>query len=123
MGELKSLLEKLKREQPPAFGNADYEVRLTHTVDTDMRIMSFVDTMWEFEVSGGVDQFEPLTIISVKKKKAMDPEGNVCLTDSVTRVANLKAFSLLLLCVCVLVDQGWSGRSGWDASERHDITN
>lgn len=78
MGELRSLLEKLKREQPPAFGNADYEVRLTHTVDTDMRIMSFVDTQFEFEVSGGVDQFEPLTIISVRNKKMKQPQGNVC---------------------------------------------
>lgn len=69
MGELKNLLEKLRREQPPAFDNADYEVRLSYTVDTDMRIMSFVDVLWDFEVTGGVDQFEPLTIISVCMRK------------------------------------------------------
>lgn len=69
MGELKELLEKLRREKPPAFENADYGVRITHTVDTDMRIMSFVDTLWDFEVTGGKDQFEPLTIVSVRKRK------------------------------------------------------
>lgn len=69
MGALSELLEKLRHEKPPAFENADYGVRITHTVDTDMRIMSFVDTMWDFEVTGGKDQFEPLTIVSVRKRK------------------------------------------------------
>lgn len=74
MGEAQHLLEKIKSEQPPAFDNVDYEVRLSHTVDSDMRIMSFVDTLWDFEVTGGVDQFEPLTIISVCRRK----QRNVC---------------------------------------------
>lgn len=81
MGELKGLLEKLKREQPLAFGNADYGVRISHTVDSDMRIMSFVDNLWDFEVTGGKDQFEPLTILSVCKRK--DPRANVCLSGPV----------------------------------------
>lgn len=76
MGELTNLLEKLRREAPPAFDNADYQVRLSHTVDSDMRIMSFVDVLWDFEVTGGIDQFEPLTIISVCMRK--DPQRNVC---------------------------------------------
>lgn len=75
MGELHNLLEKLRREQPPAFANADYEVRISHTVETDMRIMSFVDGLWNFEVTGGVDQFEPLTIVSVCIRKDLE---NVC---------------------------------------------
>lgn len=77
MGEAKDLLEKLKRDQPPAFDNADYGVRITHTLDTDMRIMSFVDTLWDFEVTGGKDQFEPLTIVSVCKKRR-EPQRKVC---------------------------------------------
>lgn len=54
----------------PAFGNAEYEVRITHTVSTDQRIMSFVDTLWGFEVTGGYDQYEPLTVIGVFKKNS-----------------------------------------------------
>lgn len=49
----------------PAFGNAEWRMNLTHTVETDPRIMTFVDTLWGFEVTGGYDQFEPLTVISV----------------------------------------------------------
>lgn len=28
--------------------------------------MSFVDTLWGFEVTGGYDQYEPLTVLEVK---------------------------------------------------------
>lgn len=66
-GQLMKLLERLRRECPPAFDNAEYQVRITYTLDTDFRIMSFYDVLWEFEVTGGVDQYEPLTIISVIK--------------------------------------------------------
>lgn len=76
MAEALHLVDKLKRDKPVAFDNVDYGVRITHTVDTDMRIMSFVDTLWDFEVTGGKDQFEPLTIISVCKRK--DTRRNVC---------------------------------------------
>ncbi len=27
--------------------------------------MSFVDTLWGFEVTGGYDQYEPLTVLNV----------------------------------------------------------
>lgn len=50
----------------PAFGNAEYQLRITHTVPTDKRIMSFTDTLWGFEVTGGYDQYEELTVINVK---------------------------------------------------------
>lgn len=49
----------------PAFGNAEYKLIITHTVETDTRIMSFIDTLWGFEVTGGYDQYEPLTVIGV----------------------------------------------------------
>lgn len=49
----------------PAFENAEYRVQITHTVATDKRIMSFVDVLWGFEVTGGYDQWEPLTVIHV----------------------------------------------------------
>ncbi|TMW41523.1 hypothetical protein DOY81_013397 [Sarcophaga bullata] len=48
-----------------AFDNVEYQLRITYTLETDRRIMSFVDSMWGIEVTGGVDQFEPLTIVNV----------------------------------------------------------
>lgn len=53
-------------KQPLAFDNSEYEIRISGTVDTDQRIMSFFDILWGFEVTGGSDQFEPLTIIDVR---------------------------------------------------------
>lgn len=50
----------------PAFENAEYQLRITHTVSTDKRIMSFTDTLWGFEVTGGYDQYESLTVINVR---------------------------------------------------------
>lgn len=55
----------------PAFGNAEYQLRITHTVSTDKRIMSFTDTLWGFEVTGGYDQYEPLTVIAVKSPASL----------------------------------------------------
>lgn len=49
-----------------AFDNSEYEIRISGTVDTDQRIMSFFDILWGFEVTGGSDQFESLTIIDVR---------------------------------------------------------
>lgn len=51
--------------QPLPFYNCEYELRISGTVDTDRRIMSFVDTLWNLEVTGGSDQFEPLVVIDV----------------------------------------------------------
>lgn len=53
-------------KQPLPFENAEYELRISGTVSTDQRIMSFVDVLWGFEVTGGSDQFEPLTVLDVK---------------------------------------------------------
>lgn len=52
-------------KKPPPFENCEYVYRITGTVSTDKRIMSFVNTFWGFEVTGGSDQNEPLTIIAV----------------------------------------------------------
>lgn len=51
---------------PLPFDNTEYELRISGTVDTDQRVMSFIDHLWGFEVTGGVDQNEPLTILDVK---------------------------------------------------------
>lgn len=56
---------KIPYFDPEAFFNVELQKQITYTLSTDKRIMSFVDSMWGIEVSGGVDQFEPLTIINV----------------------------------------------------------
>lgn len=53
-------------KQPLPFDNTEYELRISGTVHTDQRIMTFVDHYWGFEVTGGIDQYEPLTILDVK---------------------------------------------------------
>lgn len=53
-------------KQPLPFDNTEYELRISGTVSTDRRIMSFIDVLWGFEVTGGSDQFEPLTVLDVK---------------------------------------------------------
>lgn len=53
------------RLPPLPFENVEYELRITYTLETDKRIMSFVDILWGFEVTGGIDQYEPLTVIGV----------------------------------------------------------
>lgn len=50
-----------------AFDNVEYEVRITYTLETDRRVMSFVDSLWGIEITGGTDQFEPLTVIGVSR--------------------------------------------------------
>lgn len=52
-------------KQPLPFENTEYELRISGTVETDQRIMSFYDVLWGFEVTGGSDQFEKLTVIDV----------------------------------------------------------
>lgn len=52
-------------KQPLPFDNTEYELRISGSVETDQRIMSFIDVLWDFEVTGGSDQFEQLTVINV----------------------------------------------------------
>lgn len=47
------------------FANTEYELRISGTVETDKRIMTFIDALWGFEVTGGSDQYEPLTVLDV----------------------------------------------------------
>lgn len=56
-------------KQPPPFENCEYELRISGTVSTDKRIMSFVNYLWGFEVTGGTNQYEPLTIINVSYQR------------------------------------------------------
>lgn len=43
--------EKLLK-QPLPFDNTEYELRISGTVETDKRVMSFIDPLWGVEVTG-----------------------------------------------------------------------
>jgi hypothetical protein len=76
-----------------AFDNVEYEIRMTYTVDTDRRIMSFVDTQWGIEITGGKDQFEPLTIINVTKN-SMGKRAGLRVGDEIVKINRTPALEL-----------------------------
>lgn len=78
-----------------AIGNAEYKIQITHTISTDTRIMSFVDILWGFEVTGGFDQWEPLTIIGVRRSGYAFRAG-LRLNDRITRINDTYADTLTL---------------------------
>lgn len=65
----------------PAFGNVEYRVQFTMSTTKDKRIMSFVDTLWGFEVTGGYDQYEPLTVLAVSDGMQNFYYFSVCVSD------------------------------------------
>lgn len=76
-----------------AFDNVEYELRITYTVETDRRIMSFVDTLWGFEVTGGIDQFEPLTVINVTRA-GLARRAGIRVGDVITQINDTPAENL-----------------------------
>lgn len=47
----KKVLEELGQYAP--FENCDWEIRVKGTTDHDPRVMTFVDNLWGFEITGG----------------------------------------------------------------------
>lgn len=47
----KKMLEELGQYAP--FENCDWEIRVKGTTDHDARVMTFVDNLWGFEITGG----------------------------------------------------------------------
>ncbi|XP_055616774.1 uncharacterized protein LOC129762495 isoform X2 [Toxorhynchites rutilus septentrionalis] len=82
---------------PPieSFKNCEYHVRVTGTTELDKRIMSFVDNLWGFEVTGGIDQFEPLTVISVKRE-GLARRAGIRVNDVITKINETSAEKLTL---------------------------
>ncbi|XP_058812036.1 golgin subfamily A member 6-like protein 26 isoform X2 [Topomyia yanbarensis] len=82
---------------PPieAFKNCQYHVRVSGTTVLDKRIMSFVDNLWGFEVTGGVDQFEPLTVIAVKRE-GLARRAGIRVNDVITKINETYADKLTL---------------------------
>lgn len=82
---------------PPieSFKNCDYHVRISGTTALDKRIMSFVDNLWGFEVTGGVDQYEPLTVIQVKRE-GLARRAGIRVNDVITKINDTYADKLTL---------------------------
>lgn len=84
---------RLPKYESDAFDNVEYEFRMTYTLETDRRIMSFVDSRWGIEVTGGIDQFEPLTIINVTPT-GMARSAGMRVGDEITQINNTPALEL-----------------------------
>lgn len=82
---------------PPieSFKNCDYHVRISGTTALDKRVMSFVDNLWGFEVTGGVDQYEPLTVIQVKRE-GLARRAGIRVNDIITKINDTYADKLTL---------------------------
>ncbi|XP_062556941.1 uncharacterized protein LOC134221696 isoform X2 [Armigeres subalbatus] len=82
---------------PPieSFKNCQYHVRVSGTTDLDKRVMSFVDNLWGFEVTGGVDQYEPLTVITVKRE-GLARRAGIRVNDVITKINDTSAEKLTL---------------------------
>ncbi|GAB0094930.1 uncharacterized protein DMENIID0001_102560 [Sergentomyia squamirostris] len=81
---------------PPAFGNVEYVMRISYTLKTDRRIMSFVDYLWGVEITGGIDQFEPLTVISVLPGGLAHKVG-IQVNDTIVKINSTSAEKLTLM--------------------------
>lgn len=82
---------------PPieSFKNCEYHVRVSGTTALDKRVMSFVDNLWGFEVTGGVDQYEPLTVISVRRE-GLARRAGIRVNDVITMINETSADKLTL---------------------------
>lgn len=90
MIESKSRIPKYTSD---AFDNVEYQLRITYTLETDRRIMSFVDSLWGIEVTGGIDQFEPLTIVNVTPT-GLARRAGMRIGDEITQINDTPALEL-----------------------------
>lgn len=92
---IKNPFFRIPKYTDEAFDNVEYQVRMTYTVETDKRIMSFVDILWGIEVTGGIDQFEPLTVIGANKT-GLARRAGIKLGDIITQINETPADGLTL---------------------------
>lgn len=71
-------------------------------------MMSFVDNLWSMEISGGIDQGSPLTVIAVRKN-GLARRAGIKVGDIITHINNSPADSLTLIDARVEIQE--SGRS------------
>ncbi|XP_050082657.1 uncharacterized protein LOC126569534 isoform X1 [Anopheles aquasalis] len=90
-------VDAMEMALPPieSFKNCEYHVRVSGTTELDRRVMSFVDNLWGFEVTGGIDQFEPLTVISVKRE-GLARRAGIRVNDIITKINESPADKLTL---------------------------
>nr|XP_040229350.2 uncharacterized protein LOC120953475 isoform X2 [Anopheles coluzzii] len=90
-------VDAMEMALPPieSFKNCEYHVRVSGTTELDRRVMSFVDNLWGFEVTGGIDQFEPLTVISVKRE-GLARRAGIRVNDIITKINDANADKLTL---------------------------
>ncbi|CAG9799886.1 unnamed protein product [Chironomus riparius] len=74
----------------------EYKLKYSGTVQTDKRTMSFVDNLWGIEVTGGADQFEPLTIIAVRRV-GLARRAGIRVGDYIVKINDTPAEGLTLL--------------------------
>uniref|UniRef100_A0A336LR65 CSON000967 protein n=1 Tax=Culicoides sonorensis TaxID=179676 RepID=A0A336LR65_CULSO len=93
MVNTKQLLQELGQYAP--FDNAEWQIRVRGSTDSDKRLMTFVDNLWGFEVTGGTDQFEPLTVIAVKRS-GLARRAGIRVNDVINKINDIDASTLTL---------------------------
>ncbi|KAG4078071.1 hypothetical protein HA402_002122 [Bradysia odoriphaga] len=79
-------------------------VKFTMSTTKDKRIMSFVDTLWGFEVTGGYDQYEPLTVLEVRRSGYAFRAG-IRVNDRIVQINETMADALTLREAQLLIRQ------------------
>ncbi|KAG5681916.1 hypothetical protein PVAND_011320 [Polypedilum vanderplanki] len=95
-------------------------------------LMSFVDNLWSMEISGGSDQMQPLTVISVKKN-GLARRAGIKVGDIITHINGTPANNMTLLDAQLeiqdsgktlkLTVKGDSDESTSNSSEEDETTN
>lgn len=93
LSRMKDPRSRIPKYTSDAFDNVEYQMLITYTVETDRRIMSFVDKLWGIEVTGGIDQFEPLTIINVTPT-GLAKRAGMRIGDEITQINDTPALEL-----------------------------
>ncbi|CAO1367975.1 unnamed protein product [Diamesa serratosioi] len=89
--------EAVIRQLPKVEGfDIEWKLRYSGTTDIDKRVMTFIDNLWGIEVTGGIDQFERLTIIAVKKT-GLARRAGIRVGDIITKINDELADNMTLL--------------------------
>lgn len=77
------------------FGEVEWMMCMSWSSDDDRRLMSFIDILWGFEVTGGLDQFEPLVVTNVQRS-GLARRGGIRVNDIITKINDTPADVLTL---------------------------
>ncbi|CAO1309425.1 unnamed protein product [Diamesa tonsa] len=94
---MSQLPEAVIRQLPKVEGfDIEWRLKYSGTTDLDKRVMTFIDNLWGIEVTGGIDQFERLTIIAVKKT-GLARRAGIRVGDIITKINDTPADNMTLL--------------------------